>query len=152
MIRLTFKNANLQGILNYTKNATLFNVGLSEAITAYEAKTGKKYDYVEPIPEEFTITDKPTLYFVKDSGIYLMTAAKLKEIPADKSHVAYAKGYSPDDEDCWEKCKNAVGGDDFAETISFSPQMQQAVTDGSDLVLKVTEKSIAVEYKVKKIK
>ena len=62
----------------------------------------------------------PALFFVKDSGIYLMSAGKprqLREDGTDWSVVAYAKGYEADAPDSWDKCRAAVGGDDFAEAL-----------------------------------
>ena len=62
----------------------------------------------------------PALFLVKDSGIYLMSAGKPRQLRGDGSDwsvVAYAKGYEADAPDSWDKCRAAVGGDDFAEAL-----------------------------------
>lgn len=87
-------------------------------------------------------TPEPGLFFVKDSGIYLMSNAKEK-LPGDKTmnKVVYAKGFDPDkDEDVWERSVDAVGGDDFAEhfPIKF---FRDAVTKGCKTVTIVVKKT-----------
>jgi len=54
------------------------------------------------------------LWFVKDDGIYLMTNACLS--PDHNPGVVYAAGYGPGP-GTWERCRSAVGGDDFCEFI-----------------------------------
>lgn len=59
------------------------------------------------------------LWLVKDSGIYLMSNGNPGLKDGDKPNkIVYAKGYNPEvDEDVWERCRAAVGGDDFAEFL-----------------------------------
>lgn len=75
------------------------------------------------IPYENKYTDEKGFWLVKDDGIYLMNAFKLKR---EKPIVAYAQGYSTkgNHEDLWEKT-HAVSADDFAEFIPLNKAMYQ---------------------------
>ena len=59
-------------------------------------------------------TDAPGLLFVKDEGIYLMTNASSEDFSDIEKHIVYAEGFSPKDDDVWERSRYEVGGDDFA--------------------------------------
>jgi hypothetical protein len=61
----------------------------------------------------------PSLWFVKDQGIYLMSSRTYEqgETPASTGEVYYAQGYGKDAD--WDKIREAVGGDDFCQTISL---------------------------------
>ena len=62
---------------------------------------------------------EPGLWFVKDEGIYLMSNASPFE--ENKTPVVYADTFHPKvDQDVWERSREAVGGDDFSETLSAS--------------------------------
>jgi len=67
---------------------------------------------------------KEDLLFVKDEGIYLMTKG---ETPA------YAISYSPDVDFLFDRCKAAVGGDDFCDHL---PQQKESIND----ILKLNDK------------
>lgn len=58
------------------------------------------------------------IMFVKDDGIYLMSGGVPRQ--EDGTPVVYAKGYDPKTGDVWDKCRDAVGGDDFAEYFPTS--------------------------------
>jgi hypothetical protein len=74
-------------------------------------------------------TKSPALTLVKDDGIYLMSNGLPRDLLAtqphsdlgtDHSFVVYAKGYAPSDfaeGEMYEKCRAAVGGDDFCERV-----------------------------------
>lgn len=71
---------------------------------------------------------KPALHLVKDDGIYILSNGTprmliTKKSPNGKhdmkvSKVVYARGYDPSKGDVWDKCRDAVGGDDFVELIN----------------------------------
>jgi hypothetical protein len=62
---------------------------------------------------------KPALLLVKDEGIYIMSNAQKTDEEVSKGEaLAYAVGYEPHSEDCWERCREAVGGDDFGEVLN----------------------------------
>ena len=64
----------------------------------------------------------PALWFVKDDGIYLMSNGdpKLDADDGDGHYVVYAKGFDPrKDEDVWDAARDAVGGDDFGESLAI---------------------------------
>lgn len=95
------------------------------------------------------------IQLVKDDGIYLMSfAEKAPEgTPADQKNwartVVYAEGYNPHkDNDVWEACCEAVGGDDFGEPYMTRDEWQKVLADSvGGIVLKVTQSSICVAYK-----
>lgn len=124
MSALVFKNEGLRKVLDITLKGTSFSLG-------YNPKKSKS----------------PTLLFVKDDGIYLMTGAVMEKFPEDYSHVCYAEGYSPDVEDVWEKCREAVGGDDFGEVIELDEKLQGIINKGHDLLITVTPESFSISYK-----
>ena len=90
----------------------------------------------------------PSLCFVKDSGIYLMSAGLPAQPdpkhsgPSTKLLVAYAKGYEDDAPDSFDKCVEAVGGDDFSESLPLA-WFTSALDEGATrLTLLVAEKGI----------
>lgn len=78
----------------------------------------------------------PGLLFVKDEGVYLMSNGT---DTSARETVTYAEGYNPKtDEDVWEKSRDAVGGDDFAERLDreFMSEVLRA-TDGEEFLTMV---------------
>lgn len=144
MAKLLFKNKDLLSVIALSEQATAFNLTFSQQIELWEKEHGKQYSFTEDIPTEMKTTNKPQLFFVKDEGIYLMTAAVMEKIPEDKSHVAYAKGYAPTDKDVWEKSRNAVGGDDFAEAIELSSDLVSVIKKGFDISINVTATQFSI--------
>jgi len=84
------------------------------------------------------------LHLVKDDGIYLMAGT----VKADwmehlkKCHVIYAQGFSPKTKDLWEKCRDAVGGDDFAEWIPLNKEMIEGLEKNGHMKIKFTPSEI----------
>ncbi len=104
----------------------------------------------------------PALFFVKDEGIYVMSNGEPRDpitstSPNGKheietSFVAYAKGYNPrvgDRGENWDKCRAAVGGDDFSETIDLTPAIVEDIRKGSDLFIGVTASQLKVWTEIK---
>ena len=58
------------------------------------------------VPYQKKTTTKKLFWFVKDSGIYLMNGWG-NQI-AEDNVVVYAKGYNPESENCWDRCRDAV--------------------------------------------
>lgn len=95
----------------------------------------------------------PCLILVKDDGIYLMSNGE-PCLPGQDSvnHAVYAKGYNPKtDGDVWDKCRDAVGGDDFAE---YMPVDQFAIvmsdrnaTDHFQIGVTATKLDVSCEVK-----
>ncbi len=81
--------------------------------------------HAEQAPEQQryygAILPEPSLFLVKDEGVYLMSAG----LPADLLHptlpkqvVVYAEGCHPDlDTDWYETARDVMGGDDSSEPI-----------------------------------
>ena len=79
------------------------------------------------VMEAHARTRKPLL-LVKDDGIYL--CCQTPNLDAGKAtYTCYAEGYSPEDapegSDLYDKCKAAVGGDDFAENLKLGKPMRE---------------------------
>lgn len=90
---------------------------------------------------------EPSLIFVKDDGIYVMSNG----IPGQTDEatgrqvVVYAKGYDPRDGDVWDKCRDAVGGDDFAEFVEVSA-LEPIPEDARYLVIRVSTRSMSFAW------
>jgi hypothetical protein len=84
------------------------------------------------------------LHLVKDDGIYLMAGTVQSDWieHLKKCHVIYAQGYSPKTKDLWEKCRDAVGGDDFAEWIPLNKEMVEALEKNGHMKIKFTPSEI----------
>ena len=86
------------------------------------------------------------LHLVKDDGIYLMAGT----VQADwmehlrKCHVIYAQGFSPKTKDLWEKCRDAVGGDDFVEWIPLSNSMVNMLARNGHMKIRLTPKQVEI--------
>ena len=104
MTTLIFEGKDLKAIAKDTLNADEWEL-------PYESL----YEDEDEVKQKKAI---PSFTLVKDDGIYLMSGnAKTKLYKKGKNRVCYAKGYDPKEEDVWEKCRYAVGGDDFAEKL-----------------------------------
>lgn len=90
---------------------------------------------------EYGRAPEPGLFLVKDSGIYLMSSGDLRVSKLDG--VAYAEGFDPDkDEDVWEACVDAVGGDDFAMLLPL---------EWFELALASNPKTVSVRFGKKSV-
>lgn len=101
-----------------------------------EAYTGKKLK-------------KPSLFFVKDRGAYIMSAATKTLLKGkDKGHVvSFANGLDPDkNEDVWDQCREICGGDDFAENLDCD-DFDKIIKEGAKTIrIVLTDTSIAIKY------
>lgn len=71
------------------------------------------------------------LYIVKDQGVYLMPASEGKP---DVNHVIYARGLDPSKspfDEWYNKARDGLGGDDFAENIQLDQRKVDAILDGT---------------------
>ncbi len=97
----------------------------------------------------------PSLFLVKDEGIYLMSNGK-PGLPGENApnKVVYAKGYEPltekqrDGSDAWgeryEKIRAAVGGDDFAEFLPADSLKELQPQDKLSVRLSATKIDIRI--------
>ncbi len=86
------------------------------------------------------------LWLVKDSGIYLMSNGTPGLMAGEKSHkIVYAKGYNPNtDEDVWDRCRDAVEGDDFGEFVPIE-WLDISVEEGKrTFSIKMTTRSMSL--------
>ena len=122
MTMLTFKSKEFSRMMEFMRN------------------NDRKIPYSKGTTKDFG------LHLVKDDGIYLMAGT----IQSDwmehlkTCHVIYAQGYSPKTKDLWEKCRDAVGGDDFAEWIPLTKAMVDTLAKNGHLKLKVTPKEVQI--------
>ncbi len=100
---------------------------------ALETLRRKKFQ----VPYQDKTTSEKTFLFVKDSGIYLMNGWGEKDYK--NNVVVYAKGYEPESDDCWNKCRDAVGGDDFGEAIHMRKDQLTRLANGGDMSIRVSE-------------
>lgn len=77
-----------------------------------------------------------SLWLVKDSGAYLMTATteRLKKPNSQRAVVAYAEGMTPDD--------GHIGGDDFAENMPLAWFTKAIKKKHTVFIITLTEKSV----------
>jgi len=133
---LRFSMEAVAGILEHAKNAPGRKMTMDQRAEQFG---DDKVDTPQPGEEALTPVG---LWFVKDSGIYLMSpgvypegqdphkiaeaekAAMLGTKPSTKVPLTYAEGYNPelatsldDSMALYDKCRDAVGGDDFCEFI-----------------------------------
>jgi len=144
MAILIFKNEKLRSILKITEQATEFKATFEEAVKAYESKTGKKYKPGISLSPYYS-HNSPTLWLVKDTGIYLMTPAKFEKFIGEGRHLCFAEGFAPNESDLFEKAQAAVGGDDFIESFEFTDAMKRAIRLGADIQINLTEENYTVE-------
>jgi hypothetical protein len=143
MATLIFKNEKLQGIFQVTETATKFRTTFSEAVKAYEKTTGQAYKNGVNL-FMYNSSQKPTFWLVKDRGIYLMATAIIKQPTKDQSPVCYAERFEPTIPNCFDKCRSAVGGDDFVEVIEFTDQLKDGIKNGADVQIKITKTHLAI--------
>ncbi len=87
---------------------------------------------------------KVCLWLVHDQGVYLMPGI---EDGGKAEHVIYARGCDPvkNEETWWDRSRELVGGDDFAESVELPAEAVAAVLDGrvEKLVIRLTETSMS---------
>ena len=89
------------------------------------------------------------LHLVKDDGIYLMAGTfESDKLDEKRCHVIYAQGYSLKTKDLWEKCREAVGGDDFAEWIPLNEAMVKALEKNGHMKIEFTPSEITTSVYV----
>jgi hypothetical protein len=86
----------------------------------------------------------PSVILVKDRGLYLMSNGTPGD-PADPSkakdehfsrYVVYAKGYNPEtDKDWYDRAHDAVGGDDFGETLPWAESIKNYIDRGAKQII-----------------
>jgi hypothetical protein len=143
MATLIFKNEKLQRILRMTETATKFRTSFAEAVKVYEKTTGQAYKDGVNL-SMYNTSQKPTLWLVKDRGIYLMASAIIKQPTKDQSHVCYAEGFEPSIPNCFDRCRSAVGGDDFVEVIEFTDQLKDGIKNGAEVQIEITKTHLAI--------
>lgn len=88
------------------------------------------------------------MLLVKDHGIYVLSSEG--EIKDKRRTVAYAEGYDPanfsDGGELHDACVDAVGGDDFSESLPLTDDVLTALAKGKhELLIVVTETQIRID-------
>ena len=119
MTTLTFKSKEFPRMLEFMRNHN------------------RKIPYAKGTTKDFG------LHLVKDDGIYLMAGTfESDKLDEKRCHVIYAQGYSPKTKDLWEKCREAVGGDDFAEWIPLNNELIEGLEKNGHMKIKFTPSEI----------
>jgi len=116
---------DLRTIFEHTKNAT---------------------KWTDPYGVQPEMQDTAHLDFVKDRGIYIMSGSTerlLSESDSNSSLCIYAQGYDPKVPDCWDKCREAVGGDDFVECLPIDDSIFDGIASGQGFWIDFRADSLA---------
>lgn len=123
---LTFKHENIKGLLIHAQAQWLRYPG----------------EFRKTFGEEGS--GRPAFWLVGDDGVYLMHNGRAHE--GDTQPVVYAEEVNPttmEFDQWWEAKREIFGGDDAVESFDAGA-LEQAVRDGLDLMIKVTENEIMI--------
>lgn len=123
-----FKTDDVRRCVEHALNATTWSMGWAE--------------------EE---TPAPSLFFVHDHGVYLMSNGEPRDIVTDENkettYVAYAQHCNPrTDNEWWDNARELVGGDDFAETLPISRAWLDKCGRYEELEINVTGEEITCVF------
>jgi len=118
MTRLHFDMQQVAGLARHAREAPGRRMTIAQRAEIYgEDRCGER----QPGEERLA---PPCLWLVKDEGIYLMSPGIQPETDstqcAPRPPVSYACGFDPTRDDrlaVWDRARDAVGGDDFAEPV-----------------------------------
>ena len=114
----------------------------SKTLQSLAKKTLAKKEF--KVPYEDKCTEQRSFFLVKDEGIYVMNCYKDKD--HKKNLAVYASGFNPKtNARWWDDCVDAVGGDDFAESIPLSDKMLTRICEGKSLKVNLTETEMKIE-------
>lgn len=138
MVELKFRNEDLVSMMS-TCSGKGWKLSYGAAAGRWMEQNGVKEwtgEHWEKLTDFFT--DEPTLWLVKDKGIYLMPSDDGKTTPA------YAVGYNPEKNgDVYDRCRAAVGSDDFCESFPLK-EVSRIIASGSDLIIRFDENTLEV--------
>ena len=117
MTRLVFDMEQVAGLARHAREAPERRMTMGQRAAIYgEDRCGV------PQPGEHRLAP-PCLWLVKDEGVYLMSPGidpDAERTERTRAPVAYASGFDPTRDDrlaVWDRARDGVGGDDFAEDI-----------------------------------
>lgn len=127
-----FKTSDIRRCVEHALNSPNWEMGYSEGV----------------------MTPVPALLFVHDQGIYVMSNGIPRDVkdpaePKSGSYVAYAAGCNPGIgtfDEWYERSRNLVGGDDFAEVVEVQPDWLELCANFSEMHIDVTSAAIAVVF------
>jgi hypothetical protein len=134
MARLIFEAEAVRRVVEHSLSAPKQR----EETTGYDPKTFKSI--TKPV-------DAPAVVLVHDDGVYLMSNGEPRDIgEGERSFVAYAKGCNPQkDANHWDRSRDLVGGDDFAETLPWARQIKEMLDRGArQIVVNIGRKSLSL--------
>lgn len=151
MSKLVFNAEALRAIVQWTMTHSPHTPSYEQQLDPQFWRDGVHIKAGEwPKPEQLALEKiPPALHLVKDEGIYLLSSSAERDIAeGTTSRVVYANGLDPKaDEDVWDKCREAVGGDDFVEALPiewFTPLLEDPTI--ASVVLHFTSKNIRCSY------
>ena len=150
MARLRFDADKVRRLIEHAKASTLHTASYEQA---YEI-LGDEWADGKVSAESIRDRVPAALHFVHDDGLYLMSNG-YPTLPgsefgqASVSGVVYAEGYDPRHGDVWDKCRDAVGGDDFVESIDIAT-LPAMPANAQFLVIDVSAKRLAVGWASRK--
>jgi hypothetical protein len=107
----------------------------------------------QPIAYTTDKVKEPAVILVHDQGVYLMSNGVPRDmLDAQNDEVgkgsfcAYARGCDPtkqEFDDWWERSRELVGGDDFAETLEWAARLKQMLDAGAkQITINVTANNL----------
>ena len=141
MNTLTFQATEIRPLVQHAFDCKLHRPTYKQRIEFYG--DGR----FQPRPDELT-KSPPGLALVHDQGIYLMSNGlpPLLTPGSDNSQTAYARGCNPHvDADWWERSRDLVGGDDFAEYIGIEDPAILLDPSISLVTITVTAETFVIE-------
>jgi len=121
MTVLRFKLKDVLKLYNDAKEDKEHEPSFTDLYNSEYLKEGEAIEHGERATLEQIDKSKipAALKLVKDNGIYLMSnsvSSNKKGLEENgECPLVYAEGFNPEEDDVYDKCRYAVGGDDFAE-------------------------------------
>ena len=143
MADLNFSMEQVAGLVQHAKAASEHFITFEERAELYGED---KCLHQQPGEEKRA---RAKLVLVKDRGIYLMSSGRDNIPEGGKIPVAYAEGFDPervgDDGELHDRCRAAVGGDDFCEEVPLSWLDVAQEHKSPDFRIRVTRDQFALQ-------
>lgn len=140
---LIFKNHNLQVLINSRLRSKKLQPIFPESASNKKRK-GKRH-YRNTYVSTNSPQKSPSIWLVKDNGIYLTNASNCAFGQENNCHqVCYAEGYEANAHNIYEKCKKVAGGNCFLKAIRISTCLNECIQQGGDIHIEVHRKGLDI--------